>query len=225
MTPQTIELAAGRRTGNCGLTFIPEKFPFIFPIIGNLNAEMGSTATASATTHSYLFDFACASPRRSYFERVLESNLPSRVKFAGEKAGAALLIECGPWSINTLLNATSNTSTNCCRKRPMKIGEQYFCASLPTQKKRLVSTVVAEFLFIVEGFWNKDNFCDACHKRKYGSLPMLSLLNGGQQRFHGRRRLWRPQSLKPNRQLCKSGGYAPSAGWCGYFILLGTTGL
>ena len=44
---------------------------------------------------------------------------------------------------------------------------------------RLVSTLVAEFIFYRRRFWNKGNFCDACHKRKYGSLPIYSILDGG----------------------------------------------
>ena len=28
-------------------------------------------------------------------------------------------------------------------------------------------------------FWNKGIFCDACHKRKCGSLPIYSILDGG----------------------------------------------
>ena len=44
---------------------------------------------------------------------------------------------------------------------------------------RLVSTLVVEFIFYRRRFWNKGNFCDACHKRKYGSLPIYSILDGG----------------------------------------------
>ncbi len=78
-----------------------------------------------------------------------------------------------------ILNETSNTLTNCFRKRPTRIGEQYFTLACGCRRKGSYPPWSRNSFFIVEGFWNKGNFCDACHKRKDGSLPMSGLLDGG----------------------------------------------
>jgi hypothetical protein len=76
---------------------------------------------------------------------------------------------------------------------------------------------------LVEGFGTKVFFVMPVTSGNVGRFLFTAYWMEGW--FRGRRQLWRLLSLKPNRQLCRPGGRAPSAGWRGHFILLGTTGL
>jgi hypothetical protein len=76
---------------------------------------------------------------------------------------------------------------------------------------------------LVEGFETKVFFVMPVTSGNVGRFLFTAYWMEGW--FRGRRQLWLLLSLKPNRQLCRPGGRAPSAGWRGHFILLGTTGL
>jgi len=142
--------------------------PFLF--IGSVKA--------SRAHHAFLFILFCLCFAAPLILRTgARLNLPSRVKLAAGETGAALQLSQATVD-KSILNETSNTLTNCFRKRPTRIGE-YFTLACGCRRKGSYPPWSRDSFFIVEGFWNKGNFCDACHKRKYGSLPMSGLLDGG----------------------------------------------
>ena len=92
--------------------------PFLF--IGSVKA--------SRAHHAFLFILFCLCFAAPLILRTgARLTLPSRVKLAAGETGAALQLSQATVD-KSILNETSNTLTNCFRKRPTRIGEYFTLA-------------------------------------------------------------------------------------------------